>query len=229
MNTAVSQTTGVSPAQLLFGCAITLDRSVLVELPVHVKQDLSAWANEMVKTQYLAIDRAAAYQHIADDANIAKRQKSTPTVFNEGSLVLSKYHKTGLKKGPPHKLLTNLKGPLEVVAHTGNSYNLRNLGTQKLATHHVTDLQLFQYDPQVVDPMEIANSDTQSFIVDGIVSHTGDKRTKMNMMFMHKWRGYEGHPDEFSEVPWGNLKNNVFLHNYLRENNMTSLIPRTFL
>ena len=229
MNTAVSQTTGVSPAQLLFGCAITLDRSVLVELPVHVKQDLSAWANEMVKTQYLAIDRAAAYQHIADDANIAKRQKSTPTVFNEGSLVLSKYHKTGLKKGPPHKLLTNLKGPLEVVAHTGNSYNLRNLGTQKLATHHVTDLQLFQYDPQVVDPMEIANSDTQSFIVDGIVSHTGDKRTKTKMMFMVKWKGYEGHPDEFSEVPWGNLKNNVFLHNYLRENNMTSLIPKTFL
>jgi hypothetical protein len=40
MNAAVSQTTGVSPAQLLFGCAITLDRSILVELPVHVKQDL---------------------------------------------------------------------------------------------------------------------------------------------------------------------------------------------
>ena len=49
MNAAVSQTTGVSPAQLLFGCAITLDRSILVELPVHVKQDLSEWADEMVK------------------------------------------------------------------------------------------------------------------------------------------------------------------------------------
>ena len=42
-------------------------------------------------------------------------------------------------------------------------------------------------------------------------------------------KGYERHPDEFSEVPWGNLKNNVFLHNYLRENNMASLIPKTFL
>jgi hypothetical protein len=81
----------------------------------------------------------------------------------------------------------------------------------------------------VVDPMEIANSDTQSFIVDGIISHTGDKRAKTKMMFMVQWKGYEGHPDEFSEVPWGNLKNNVFLHNYLRDNNMAGIIPKTFL
>jgi hypothetical protein len=140
MNAAVSQSTGVSPAQLLFGCAITLDRSILVELPVHVKQDLSVWADEMVKAQYLAIDRAVAHQKFADDENVTKRQKTKSTVFNEGSLVLSEYHKTGLKKRPPHKLLTNLKGPLEVAGHTGNSYNLHNLGTQKLATHHVTDI-----------------------------------------------------------------------------------------
>ena len=229
MNAAVSQTTGVSPAQLLFGCAITLDRSILVDLPIHVKQDLSEWANEMVIAQYLAIDRAVAHQKSVDDANVTKRQKVKSTVFNEGTLVLSEYHKTGFKKGPPHKLLTNLKGPLEVVDHTGNSYNLRSLGTRKLEAHHVTDLHLFQYDPGVVNPMEIANSDTQSFIVDSIISHTGDKRTKSKMMFKVKWQGYEGHPDEFSEVPWGNLKNNVFLHNYLRDNNTASIIPKTFL
>ena len=49
------------------------------------------------------------------------------------------------------------------------------------------------------------------------------------MMFKVKCQGNVGHPDEFSEVPWGNLKNNVYLHNYLRDNNMTSIIPKTFL
>ena len=52
----------------------------------------------------------------------------------------------------------------------GNSYNLRNLGTQKLTTNHVTDLQLFQYELTIVDHMEIANSDAQLFIIDGIIS-----------------------------------------------------------
>jgi hypothetical protein len=66
LNSAVSQNTGVSPAQLLFGNAITLNRSILVDLPIHVKQDLSQWANDMVKAQYLLIDRAANYR-LSDD------------------------------------------------------------------------------------------------------------------------------------------------------------------
>jgi hypothetical protein len=61
---AVSKTLGVS--------AITLDRSILVELPIHVKKN----ANEMVETQLLAIDRASIYQKSVDQSNVANRKKS---------------------------------------------------------------------------------------------------------------------------------------------------------
>ena len=89
MNAAVSQTTGVSPAQLLFGYAITLDRSILVDLPIDVKQDLSEWANEMVKASPIFGNRpSCCISKVADDTNdVTKRQKMTPTVFNEGALV----------------------------------------------------------------------------------------------------------------------------------------------
>jgi hypothetical protein len=81
LNSAVSQNTGISPAQLLFGNAITLNRSILVELPIHVRQDLSQWANDMVEAQYLLIDRAAFHQRAIDVKNHEKRQREDPTEF----------------------------------------------------------------------------------------------------------------------------------------------------
>jgi len=228
LNSAVSKTLGVSPAQLLFGNAITLDRSILIDLPTHVEKDLATWANEMVETQLIAIDRAAAYQKSVDEENISKRQKSEPTLFPDGSLVLSKYHKTGFKKGPPHKLLTPLKGPFQVVDHNKNTYELRDLGTQKTVKHHVTDLRPFQYDPDNTNPYEVANSDSQLHAIERIVSHTGDRKHKSRMTFRVKWLGYEGHPDEFTNEPWANVRTTFALHEYLRLHNMESLIPKQF-
>ena len=228
MNSAVSKTLGVSPAQLLFGNAITLNRSILVDLPVHVKKDLSEWANDMVESQLLAIDRAAVYQREADEKNTSKRQRSEPTLFPDAALVLSEYHKTGFRKGPPHKLLTPLKGPLQVVDHDKNTYTLRDLGTQKCEKHHVTDLRPFQYDPDTTNPFEVANSDSQLHIIERIVSHTGDKRQKSKMTFKVKWLGYDGHPDEYTDEPWANVRTTIALHEYLRTHNMESLIPTQF-
>ena len=213
---------------MLFGNAITLNRSILVDLPVHVKKDLSEWANDMVENQLLAIDRAAVYQREADEKNTSKRQRSEPTLFPDAALVLSEYHKTGFRKGPPHKLLTPLKGPLQVVDHDKNTYTLRDLGTQKCEKHHVTDLRPFQYDPDTTNPFEVANSDSQLHIIERIVSHTGDKRQKSKMTFKVKWLGYDGHPDEYTDEPWANVRTTIALHEYLRTHNMESLIPTQF-
>ena len=228
LNSSVSLTLGVSPAQLLFGNAITLNRSILVDLPVHVKQDLSEWANKMVETQLIAIDRAATYQKSVDEENLSKRQKSNLTLFPDGALVLSQYHKTGFRKGPPHKLLTHLKGPLQVVNHKKNNYELRDLGTLKTVNHHVTDLRPFHYDPATTNPHSVAQSDSQLHTIERIVSHTGVARFKSQMTFKVKWLGYEGHPDEYTNEPWANVRTTIALHEYLRNHNMASLIPKQF-
>lgn len=228
LNSAVNHNTGVSPAQLLFGNAITLNRSILVDLPVHVKQDLSTWANEMVQAQYLAIDKAAAFQQSVDAKNITKRQATEPTIFPVGDLVLLEYHKKGFKKGPPHKLLTNLKGPYQVMDIDKNTYQLRDLATDKMTPHHVKDIHPFRYDPETTDPMEVARSDKQLFIVDAIISHTGKPKLKSHMTFKVKWQGYEGHTDEYQDLPWSELRNNSVLHDYLRTHGMATLIPTAF-
>jgi transposase InsO family protein len=230
LNSAVSQNTGVSPAQLLFGNAITLNRSILVDLPIHVKQDLSQWANDMVEAQYLLIDRAATQQRAIDAKNCKKRQREDPTEFPDGSLVLVQYHKKGFKKGPPNKVLTNLKGPYQVIAHELNAYELRDLGSEKIETHHVTDLRPFKYDPEHTDPAEVALTDKQLFVVDAITAHEGDPRRKSSMTFTVKWKGYEGHPDEFTPNQlYKDLKNNVSFHEYCRKNKeLLCLIPTQF-
>ena len=230
MNSAVSQSTGVSPAQLLFGNAITLNRSILVDLPVHVRHDLSEWANNMVKAQYLIIDKAVAYQKQIDQKHRAKRQREEPTEFPDGSLVLVEYHKKGFKKGPPNKLLTNLKGPYQVVEHDQNTYMLRDLGTEKIVSHHVTDIHPFEYDPEHTDPVEVALADKDLFVVDAIVAHIGNPRRKSEMTFTVKWKGYEGHPDEYTDKQlYTNLKNNVAFHEYCRAHKeLLCLIPKQF-
>jgi transposase InsO family protein len=230
LNSAVSQNTGVSPAQLLFGNAITLNRSILVDLPIHVKQDLSEWANNMVEAQYLLIDRAAIHQRTIDVKNREKRQREDPTEFPDGSLVLVEYHKKGFKKGPPNKLLTNLKGPYQVIDHELNTYNLRDLGSEKLETHHVTDLRPFRYDPEYTDPVDVALADKELFVVDAITAHEGDPRRHKSMRFTVKWKGYEGHPEEFTPNQlYKDLKNNVSFHEYCRANKeLLQLIPKQF-
>ena len=74
---------------MLFGNPTTLDRIILGEINVDIRHDLSKWANNMVETQYLAINRAAAHQKLVDEINVSKRQRDEPPTFSDGSLVLN--------------------------------------------------------------------------------------------------------------------------------------------
>ena len=109
-----------------------------------------------------------------------------------------------------------------------NTYRLRDLGSEKLETHHVTDIRPFKYDPEHTDPVEVALTDKALFIVDAIVAHEGTTRRKSEMLFTVKWKGYEGHPDEYSPNQYKDLKNNLIFHEYCRANKLTSLIPNEF-
>ena len=89
-------------------------------------------------------------------------------------------------------------------------------------------LHPFRYDAATTDPMEVARSDTQLFIVDAIISHTGTPKLKSNMTFKVKWQGYEGHPDEYQDLPWSELRTNSVLHDYLKTHGMATLVPIAF-
>ncbi len=68
---------------------------------------------------------------------------------------------------------------------------------------------------------QIANRDRQFYEVERIVSH---RKTGNRYTFKVKWAGY----DEVTEEPLTSLKNNVFLHDYLRSHNLQFLLPAAF-
>jgi hypothetical protein len=48
------------------------------------------------------------------------------------------------------------------------------------------------------------------------------------MMFTVQWKGWEGHPHEFTQQPWKDVKDNVYLHQYLRDNGWAKHIPQKY-
>ena len=59
-----------------------------------------------------------------------------------------------------------------------------------------------------------------------------DPRRPTSMTFTVKWKGYEGHPDEFTPNQlYKDLKNNVSFHEYCRKvenKTLLRLIPKQF-
>ena len=76
LNNNIGESNGTSPAQLMFGNAINLDRQLFLTKPV-TKMDvsLSKWAANMLNTQDKLIKHAADLQKRTDETNKAKRTK----------------------------------------------------------------------------------------------------------------------------------------------------------
>ena len=89
----------------------------------------------------------------------------------------------------------------------------------------------FEYE-EGSDPRLVANQASQNWDVEKILSHTGkpfdSKRndTKKTMTFKVKWVGF----DETTDEPYTNrsLFKTAAMHDYLRENNLKSLIPAAY-
>jgi hypothetical protein len=122
-------------------------------------------------------------------------------------------------------------GPFEVMGHTGDTYELRNLINNGITRVHLGRLRPFKYDPILTNPSHIAMQDDQEFIVERIISHTGKPEDKTNMRFLVKWKDY---PDDANSwEPWydndtgAGIRDNAVLHDYLRAKGWQRLIPLT--
>ena len=61
-----------------------------------------------------------------------------------------------MRKGPPNKLMTNLKGPMRVVEKDGAIYQLRDLTTNKVVAVNVSRQLPFNYDATRTTPTDAA-------------------------------------------------------------------------
>ena len=232
LNATVHESIGVSPAQLLFGNAIDLDRGLFTPLQDHMIENdiptaISEWATEMIKIQSDLLLQAREAQEQRDNQNIAGRTPMDITEFPINSYVLVGYPKTSHHSGPPTKFHCSLKGPYQVIAKTGAKYTVRNLVNNKLEDFHITLLREFLYDPAHVDPVKIAMCDEQFFEIERVLAHKGQFNKKDKLLFKVKWIGYDDEKDNTWE-PWKNLRANVRLHEYLRNNKLTTHIPKEY-
>lgn len=68
--------------------------------------------------------------------------------------------------------------------------------------------------------------DAAAWDVEKVVAHTGNfKGSKANWRFRVRWLGYSAEDDTWET--WENLRRTAALHQYLRDNNKASLIPKT--
>ena len=211
-----------SPAQLLFGNAVRLNRHLIAERDnatlVENQQEVSRWADDMLERQRVYSDLAMTLQKAHDKLHLAK-QGPQVTEFTVGDYVLARYHSTVgalTHRGPPSKFLPNLRGPFLVVGRDIDTYVIRSLVTKKDEAVHVTLLSPYICDPDDQEALqEAALRDHQdTYVVEAILTHRGNLNKRKEIEFKVRWLGYGPEGDTWEL--YSRLRSNALLHDYLR-------------
>jgi hypothetical protein len=213
---------GVSPAQLLFGNAVQLDRGILFPAPpvVNGERPVVEYMEQMLTNQENLLRVAQATQLDHDEFQIA-RVVGAHTEFPVNSYVLYTH-----PAGQRQKLDTPKMGPYRVVNIVGSEYTIQDLLTGKNKSVHVKTLSPFNYEEEQVDPVQVAMHDQEEFHVERILAHTGNPKRKSEMEFKVRWTGYGAEEDTWE--PWHALRDVAQLHEYLRNHGMAKLINKKF-
>jgi transposase InsO family protein len=220
LNAEERKSIGASPAQLLFGNAVNLDRGILLPHNEIVKgeKELSIHAARMLNRQAELIAIARETQSAKDEFHI--RQSTLPvTEYPINSYVLQQH-----QVKPAGKLPMHWTGPKLIVDRVKDKYKVQDLITGKVSETHISNLKPFLYDKDSTDPYEIAMQDQQEFLIDHIVTHDGDPKNKTALLFKVRWSGY-GEEDDTWE-PWINLRDTLQLKEYLDSHNLGSLLRK---
>ena len=109
INSSVNRRTGVSPAHLLFGNKLDLNRGILTPYISVGTQSRSTYISDLISVQDKVLDTAVQTLMKADAKNAASA--GTATVFPVGSYVLFRYNDR-----PPTRLHTKWHGPYCIVS-----------------------------------------------------------------------------------------------------------------
>lgn len=224
LNSATHSSIGVSPAQLLFGEAVSLERGILIPSSLvdkHIPTSLSHYADKLLHRQAQLIRIAYDKQLVKDTDHLNSRSIKHVTEFPDNSYVLVSY-----PNRTPDKITTRWRGPFQVIRREGTKYTVQHLLNYKQTQVHVSRLKIFNHSPKHTDPREVAMKDEGEFEIEHIVRHIGDTNAKMKMQFEVKWVGYDS--SENTWEMWKDLRDTQQLHDYLRLKGMGNLIPARY-
>jgi len=225
-NTTIHRDIGYSSAELLFGPANNLNQFVTDQRPITALENV-AWWDQQLDIHSDILRKAEELQKETDIKRLESRA-GVPTTYAIDSYVIVEYPKTmGEGRGRPlNKLQTIKKGPMKVVGFEKDAYELLNLVTRTVDTVHVSRIYPFLFDPEVIDPENVAIRDQGEFIVEDIVDALMDRLLpKTQWSFKVRWAGYDESFDEW--LDWTQLRDVEALHKYLRRNNLAKFIPKS--
>ena len=225
-NATTVATIGCSPARIVFGTSIDLDRNIFEQRVLSPQDDepIQEWIRTHGDEQQLIIAKAQRMQQDHHNKHVSKPTEKI-TEYANGELVLLGWPVTRFNPhGRPTKWDTLYRGPYQVKGHQGQSYHLIDKATGKeIPRKSVHLLKPFHYDPQRTNPTDVALKDNPDlYIIENIVRHTGSMSAKLSLQFEVKWLGY----DDTTMEPWKNVRLNSVLHQYLRDNKLGKHIPK---
>jgi hypothetical protein len=240
MNASVHSVTGFSPASMLFGNSIDLNRNIMPAITLrggeespqqvaHIEVDsefYKEWLDQRNESQQQVLQASADLQNKQRELHLESVESALLTQFKSGDWVLILPHNNPLTGRRPvgDKLSTFWEGPYCVVSNEGNTYTLHDTTEDKLFQRHVTDLKLYRHDNNGPDPRIVAQIDKREFRIDHIVDHKGDPKYKKSLEFLVRW---ENHSQEYDLwLPWKELMRTEQLRTYLIRGGMQKLLPK---
>jgi hypothetical protein len=220
INSTVHASTGVTPARMLFGDALDLNRRLLRDDPAGDEDHDEG--NRITHEDYVQrlnnVQRAVVHasnehqRRVIEERLRAGPPEEAVTVYEAGELVLATH-----ASRPPNKLAPRWRGPFAVVERVGSMYTCQDLRTLRHVRFHETRLK--KYDAERTESaVAVAAVDNEEFEVEAIVAHRllpgrGPRRRRLE--FRVRWRGYE--PEEDTWLPWSEVKDLAALDVYALE------------
>jgi Chromo (CHRromatin Organisation MOdifier) domain len=239
-NNSVHSSTGVSPAQMLFGNSMDLDRGILyphTELSELPSRSVSDYLDRFLVAQAVILRAAVKHQLALDEYHVKVRSQpnlvlprkrkaaaldsSDITVFPVNSYVLYRNMSRTSKFAHPWR------GPFLVrEIRPDGDYLLEEILSGKAVRAHVQHLKAFLYN--IADtgaPALAAARNAGEWRIDSILAHRGDSKKRKTLEFLVHWSGYP--PEYDTWEPWKALRPTLPLANYLlADPALRYLVPR---
>jgi hypothetical protein len=225
INSRIHSAIGVSPADLIFGGRIDLQRGSLFPYAIHEQQATPQFLVEMQEKQVEMLRKATRLQNSQNQRRLQQDDATPKTTLPINSYVLVKP-----EVNPTNKLALRWLGPYLITQRfnrrEGDVYRCLHLSTNREFDFRVDRINPFYFDNDAI-LHETAQLDSEQYEIESVLRHrfNGSHAAK-NLQIEIKWMGYD--EPQWQQFNQGGLNEVDIVHEYLRRHRLTKFIPQKF-
>jgi hypothetical protein len=225
INSRVHSAIGVSPADLVFGGRVDLQRGSLFPYSIREDQATPDYLQQMQIHQAEMLRKATRLQIAKNEKRLRDNDATPKTTFPVNSYVL-----VTPEVPSANKLAAPWLGPYQILQRfertEGDVYRCLHLSTNHEFDFRVDRLNPFYFDDDAV-LHDTAQLDQEQYEIEAIVRHRfNGTHTAKNLQLEIKWIGYD--ETEWQQYSEGGLNEVGIVHEYLRRHNLAKFIPPRF-